>query len=101
MMENTKVNMQNTDKNCLKYVGTVQGKIKCMGRLPIQPIEDTHISRTLSPTQQNWLDRECSVINTYDFDTCGRDYSDRNYQTSHLKGYDEAYYTYLDQFENC
>lgn len=54
---------------------------------------------TISPTQQKWLDRECSVINTYDFDTCGRAYS--NNASDNLQGYYSQYNTYLDQFENC
>jgi len=88
MMENSKVKMQDVDcetfgyrtnKNCSTY-----------------EIEDKSI---LSPIQNKWLNKVCSVIKQNDFDTCRSSYSDGNYDIRN--GYRQSYNTYLDQFENC
>jgi len=82
-MENSKVKMQNGNKSEKneRLLNAIYG-----------------IPSSLSP-KDRWLDQVCPVIKQNDFDTCSGSYSDGNYDI--CNGYNKAYNTYLDQFENC
>jgi len=67
---------------------TAETKVKTYGQSPLSPIQ-----------LNSWLDKECLVIKQNDFDTCRKDYNDKQYDTR--KGYNQAYNTYLWEFENC
>jgi len=87
MMENSKVNtmvdMHVTDK--------------MLDMMALRDFDNLLIPMETSFSE--WLNKESFIISQNDFNTCGNDYSDKNYDT--CNGYRQTYNTYLDQFENC
>ena len=92
MMENTKVNMQSGNVRYSRNEGIVLEN-ETEDELILHP--STLFARGI----ESWLNKECSVINQNDFDTCRGGYN--NDVLDSLQGYRPRYNTYLDQFENC
>lgn len=90
MMEILKANKQNGNVNYNKNEGIL---------LENETGKELIINHLFSKNIQGWLDAECPVISQNNFDTCGGSYSDGQYDIRN--GYNQAYNTYLWEFENC